>query len=307
MRSASARPAANTVVMPVARPSRSASRPCGSSKRSQSSTATSTSCSGATSRSTVAPYRSTSGELGVGQITWTVAPGWASRQASINLIIAELRPDRGGPMTSTCSPIGTCSVAGDSVTKSRPTGRSTTGPTCAPRRPSVSAGTNRGSTSTVSGPPSPSSGSRSSSATCASSPVAATTSRPGIAGGTRVGRHTERRSVARVGEVEHPALGEPRQRGTTSACGGRRRRSWRCPHPVRRRARDRAPSMTIPVRRVRGTRAARSTRRSPPRCRVRGRWPTRNGGGRARRRAGARGGRRAPPRARGSRRGNALL
>ena len=105
-RRASSRPdRRRTPWSPGARPRRSASRPCGSSKRSQSSTATSTSCSEARSTSTPAPYRSTSGELRVGQITLTGPPGCSSRQASINLISAELRPDRGGPTTSTCSPM----------------------------------------------------------------------------------------------------------------------------------------------------------------------------------------------------------
>ena len=130
-------------------------------------------------------------------------------------------------------------------------------------------------------------------------------SRPGIAvaHAWTPRRGTARRSDRRDGT---PSAGRTAPAPYHRRVRGRGPRSWRCPHPVRRRAHDRASPGTNPVRHGRGTRAARSTRRSPRRCRGRGRWPASSGGGRARRRAGVRGGRRARPRAHGSRRRSAL-
>ena len=148
--------------------------------------------------------------------------------------------------------------------------------------PSASAGTTCGKTSTAAGPPSPASGSGSSSATCASSPEAATTSRPGIAGGTRVDATPSVGASLGSSRWNTQRWANRASTPTTAACGvddrdrGDAHRRSVGEHPIELGQRR------SPFDVVERTRAARSTRRSPARCRVRGRRRTRNGDDRAR-------------------------
>ena len=138
--------------------------------------------------SPVAPGHDASGDRRSGATVITAPSGCASRHDAARRASAALRPLRGGPATSTCSPSGTWRRAGSSVSKSMPTTRSSSPSAVTRPAGSSRAPTSRGNTPMPVGPRSAGPVvTGSTTASWASRRVEATMTRPAIAAGRSAG------------------------------------------------------------------------------------------------------------------------